>query len=90
MARFPKNFLWGGATAANQYEGGYHEGGKALTISDVTTGGSHTKPREITWIIPETGETGTTKFAFGGKMVFPEGAQPCVFGGLLLPFSSGD
>ena len=25
---FPKGFLWGGATAANQYEGGYLSGGK--------------------------------------------------------------
>ena len=25
---FPKNFLWGGATAANQYEGGWQEGGR--------------------------------------------------------------
>ena len=24
---FPKGFLWGGATAANQYEGGYLDGG---------------------------------------------------------------
>ena len=29
MAKFPKEFLWGGATAANQYEGAYLEGGKA-------------------------------------------------------------
>ena len=27
---FPKEFLWGGATAANQYEGGYLEGGKGI------------------------------------------------------------
>lgn len=26
---FPKNFLWGGATAANQMEGAYRKGGKA-------------------------------------------------------------
>lgn len=26
--KFPTNFLWGGATAANQYEGGFEEGGK--------------------------------------------------------------
>ena len=24
---FSENFMWGGATAANQYEGGYQEGG---------------------------------------------------------------
>lgn len=27
---FPKDFLWGGATAANQCEGGWNEGGKGL------------------------------------------------------------
>ena len=25
---FAEDFLWGGATAANQFEGGYREGGK--------------------------------------------------------------
>jgi len=25
---FPEGFLWGGATAANQLEGAYNEGGK--------------------------------------------------------------
>jgi len=45
---FPKDFLWGGATAANQYEGGYNEGGKGLSTADVMTGGSHTTPRRIT------------------------------------------
>jgi 6-phospho-beta-glucosidase len=32
---FPTDFLWGGATAANQIEGGYNEGGKGLSIQDV-------------------------------------------------------
>ena len=36
---FPKNFLWGGATAANQMEGAYREGGKGLTIADISPGG---------------------------------------------------
>lgn len=31
----PKDFLWGGAVAANQCEGAYDEGGKGLSISDV-------------------------------------------------------
>ena len=38
-ARFPKGFLWGGATAANQIEGGFGEGNKGLNIADVLPGG---------------------------------------------------
>lgn len=30
--RMPENFLWGGATAANQYEGGWNEGGKGCLL----------------------------------------------------------
>lgn len=30
-------FLWGGATAANQLEGAYNEGGKGLSIFDMVT-----------------------------------------------------
>ena len=33
--RFPDNFLWGGAVAANQCEGAYNEDGKGLSIQDV-------------------------------------------------------
>lgn len=32
--KFPEGFLWGGATAANQFEGGYREGGKGWSVSD--------------------------------------------------------
>ncbi len=32
---FPDGFLWGGATAANQIEGAYDEGGKGLSVQDV-------------------------------------------------------
>ncbi|MCH3962151.1 MAG: family 1 glycosylhydrolase [Solobacterium sp.] len=31
---FPDNFLWGGATAANQVEGAWNEDGKGMTIED--------------------------------------------------------
>lgn len=34
MRKFPEGFLWGGATAANQFEGGYNLGGKGLSVSD--------------------------------------------------------
>ena len=36
---FPKGFLWGGATAANQIEGAYAEDGKGLSVQDVLPGG---------------------------------------------------
>ena len=32
---FRKDFLWGGATAANQYEGGYNKGGRGLANVDL-------------------------------------------------------
>lgn len=38
-SEFPKGFLWGGATAANQFEGAYNVGGKGLCIADVMPGG---------------------------------------------------
>lgn len=43
----PKKFLWGGATAANQYEGAYQTDGKGLSIADVEKGARHGVPREI-------------------------------------------
>lgn len=45
---FPADFLWGGATAANQYEGGWQEGGKGPSTADMMTGGSYGSPRLIT------------------------------------------
>ena len=45
---FNKNFLWGGAVAAHQLEGGWNEGGKGPSTADVMTAGAHGVPREIT------------------------------------------
>lgn len=41
---FPKDFLWGGATAANQYEGGYNEDGRGLANVDVVPHGEDRYP----------------------------------------------
>ena len=37
-----QEFLWGGAVAAHQVEGGYNKGGKGISIADVMTAGTHT------------------------------------------------
>ncbi|MGH1811686.1 family 1 glycosylhydrolase [Enterococcus entomosocium] len=73
MNTFPKDFYWGGATAANQFEGGYKETSKGLTVSDFITDGSHEKPRKLTWMNPSTGETGTTEAI---NPIIPDGAIP--------------
>ena len=67
--RLPDNFLWGGATAANQYEGGYLSGGKGLSTLDAITGGSHTSPRRITFKTAD-GRTGSVT----REEPLPEGA----------------
>ena len=45
---FPEGFLWGGATAANQFEGGFDADGKGLSVPDVITGGTVDTPRVVT------------------------------------------
>jgi 6-phospho-beta-glucosidase len=46
-----KDFLWGGATAANQLEGAWNVDGKGISVSDICTGGDRINPRRITSII---------------------------------------
>lgn len=41
---FPKDFLWRGATAANQFEGAYNSDGKWLSVQDVTPKGGVAMP----------------------------------------------
>ncbi|EPZ0378678.1 6-phospho-beta-glucosidase, partial [Enterobacter hormaechei] len=48
MSGFKAGFLWGGAVAAHQLEGGWKEGGKGVSVADVMTAGAHGVPREIT------------------------------------------
>jgi Beta-glucosidase/6-phospho-beta-glucosidase/beta-galactosidase len=58
MTEFPKNFLWGGATAANQLEGGYKEGGRGLSIADALPGGKDrfkiVQQPDFDWTIDES------------------------------------
>ena len=54
MMGFPKGFLWGGATAANQYEGGWDAGGRGPANSDVITNGD-----------PQNGRMATRRLADG-------------------------
>lgn len=43
-----KDFLWGGAVAAHQLEGGWQEAGKGISVADVMTAGANGISREIT------------------------------------------
>lgn len=49
--KMQEGFLWGGATAANQFEGGWNKGGKGASTADMMTGGTHTSPRRITPVL---------------------------------------
>ena len=85
MSRFPKNFYWGGATAANQYEGGWNEGGRGPALTDVTTGATKETSRCVTYVMPD-GTTG--KYSqMGGKK--PEGARYAVVDGYYYPNHTG-
>ena len=46
--QLPKDFLWGGAVAAHQVEGGWNADGKGVSICDVLSGGSVSVDRVIT------------------------------------------
>ena len=53
--KFPENFLWGGATAANQCEGAWNTDGKGIGDPDICTGGRFGQSKRITPVLePET------------------------------------
>lgn len=82
---FPKGFYWGGATAANQCEGGWQEGGRGPAKTDVTTAGTATTPRYITYQLPD-GTTGAVS-QFEGAL--PKDARGCVLEGYYYPNHRG-
>lgn len=81
MNKFPKDFYWGGATAANQYEGAYNEGGRGLAATDITTGATKNSPRLKTYIMPD----GTPGAVNGMIQPIPEGARYAVLDGYYYP-----
>lgn len=46
MNKLPNDFLWGGAFAAHQFEGGWNAGGKGPSVVDVMTAGAHGVPKK--------------------------------------------
>lgn len=46
--KFPEDFLWGGAVAANQCEGAWNVDGKGISTADVATAGALNVKREYT------------------------------------------
>lgn len=78
---FPKGFYWGGATAANQYEGGWNADGRGPAKTDVTTAGTATTPRYVTYRMPD-GTTGAISQFEGGV---PTGGKGAIVEGYYYP-----
>lgn len=81
---FPKNFLWGGATAANQCEGGWNLDGKGIALSDVQTGGSVNEPRYTTYVTKDGERCKAPMFA-----PIPSDATYEVFEDCYYPYHEG-
>ena len=84
----PKNFLWGGATAANQIEGAWNEDGRGPALTDVTTGGSYKEPRKVTYIDKDGNENAITS-GINRCTTLPEGARYAVLDGYYYPNHTG-
>ena len=82
---FPKGFLWGGATAANQCEGAWNVDGRGPAKTDVTTGGSVNAPRMITYVDAQ----GVGHASGDRHFELPEGAHYAVLDDYLYPNHEG-
>lgn len=80
MIRFPKDFLWGGATACFQYEGGYKEKGRGLSSHDFETAGDIDKERQITLKL-NNGTRGSIDY----RDSIPDGAIPYIYDDIYYP-----
>ena len=80
MVKFPENFLWGGATACFQYEGGFNENGRGLSSHDFETKGSLHEERQITLKL-KNGTRSTVNY----RDSFPDGAEACIYDDVYYP-----
>lgn len=70
--KLSKDFLWGGAIADFQAEGGYQEGGRGLSTHDFESAGSVDQPRCNTLRMPD-GSVALAKSHFFGPDSLPDG-----------------
>ncbi len=82
---FPKEFLWGGAVAANQFEGGWDKDGKGVSSADCCTRGSRTQMRNVTFETKEGKIEAQPMFMLNA----PEGAEFRCFEGYDYPSHNG-
>ncbi len=75
MSRLSKEFLWGGATADFQFEGGFNEGGRGLLSRDYETDGNNEVPRHHTMKMPDGSMISPKSSFFLGDDV-PAEAEP--------------
>ncbi|MBP2058211.1 6-phospho-beta-glucosidase [Lactobacillus colini] len=82
--KLPEDFLWGGATADFQFEGGFDEGGRGILSHDYETDGSQEHPRHHTLQMPD-GTIITPQSNFKDAEDVPEEAVPVFVKGQYYP-----
>ena len=83
-----KDFLWGGATADFQCEGGFREGGKGLSTHDFETDGNQQNPRAITYIDAKGNRCRAASSFFRPEEI-PADGQPSLFEDAYYPSHNG-
>ena len=75
---FPNDFLWGGATSANQIEGAYDIDGKGLSTADVMLSGNVNNPRLVKFKDYGKKNIQYSGIGFGSQMIFQSNSVPFV------------
>ena len=75
--KLSEKFMWGGATADFQYEGGFQEGNRGLSTHDFETAGAYQSPRYITYRMPD-GSVKKARSSFSDPEDIPAEGKPCI------------